>query len=192
MNTYKRGLELEDEVYSAVKIMIDSGELGLTAECSRVYKHKKYYSTARDADIVADVSVEVTRRGADEPFIIWVWECKNYKHPVPVDDIEELHSKLEQIGADKTKGTLIATGHFQKSSMAYAKSVGIDIARFTEEKKIVYINGGRPRPRPGVHYMIRPAYRVSPQRVEILAFSQDKKFSSLREYIKTTLAELIG
>lgn len=126
---------MEDEVYTAVKTMIESGELGLTSECSRVYKHKKYYSAARRSDIVADVSVEITSRGADRPFFIWVWECKNYKQPVPVDDIEELHAKLEQIGADKTKGTLIATGHFQKSSIAYAESVGIDIARFTAEKK---------------------------------------------------------
>lgn len=74
---------------------------------------------------MVDVAIEISLLGGSEPFFIWVWESKNYSSPLSVDQVEEFHSKLQQIGADKTKGTVFLSGEIQKSALAYAAANGI-------------------------------------------------------------------
>jgi len=69
-------------------------------------------------------------RGVTIPYWVWVWECKNYGHKVPVDDAEEFHAKLEQVGADRTKGTMITPVGFDTGTVEYAKSKGIGLWRY--------------------------------------------------------------
>jgi hypothetical protein len=51
---------------------------------------------------------------------LWVFECKDYKKSVPVDDIEEFKSKLQQIAGLNVKGTMVVSGDLQKSAITYA------------------------------------------------------------------------
>ncbi|MGG6293569.1 restriction endonuclease [Leptolyngbya sp. AN02str] len=84
-------------------------------------------------NIKFDVSIEVFRKGATIPYLIWVWECKNYTKKVPVDDVEEFHAKLNQIGANRTKGTLITPSGFDESALQFARSEGIGLWRWIPE-----------------------------------------------------------
>ncbi len=46
-------------------------------------------------------SLELFVQGNTVPSIIWIWECKDYtSSSIPVDDIEEFHSKLDKSEAD--------------------------------------------------------------------------------------------
>jgi hypothetical protein len=83
----------------------------------------------READITTDVSIEVFLPGRDRPTLVWVFECKDYTGRVPVDDIEEFHAKLQQIGEDNTKGTFVTTAALQKSALTYAGSKKIGVVR---------------------------------------------------------------
>lgn len=56
-----------------------------------------------------------------------------------MDDIEEFHAKLEQIGADRTKGTVVTTGKFQSGAVAYAKSKGIGLVRMVPQGRWEYV-----------------------------------------------------
>lgn len=76
-----------------------------------------------------EISIEIFLKGQDDPCIIWIWECKDYASSIPVDDLEEFHSKLEQIGADKTKGTMVCRGAYQEGAVQYARSKGIGLSR---------------------------------------------------------------
>lgn len=82
-----------------------------------------------------DVLVEVCRKGASEPYWVWVWvwECKNYGNRVPVDDAEEFHAELEQLGAYRTKGTMIILIGYEPGTVEYAKSNGIGLWRYIPE-----------------------------------------------------------
>ena len=131
--------EYEDDVAVVVGRELALGSFGLNAELARVRRKPSYYSRNRQKDIVFDVSVEVTCRGATEPFIVWVLECKKYGHKVPVDDVEELHAKLEQIGADKTKGTVVTTVGFDSGTIEYSRSKGIGLWRYNSGGEIVYV-----------------------------------------------------
>lgn len=100
------GVKFEEYIYNKVKRIIDENK-------SKVYLYKKYYSSDRQDYITVDISIE--KYVYDKLFSIIVIECKDYKSPLPVDDVEEFHAKLQQIGADNTKGvTVVSEGRFQK------------------------------------------------------------------------------
>ena len=131
------GQSFEEEVKELVESEIGQGILGIAPKNARTFLHKAYYSKARESYIEMDVTIEVYREGADEPFLIWVWECKDYAGKVPIDDAEEFHAKLEQVGIHKFKGTLACRNGFQKSVLEYARSYGIGLARIRPGGSIV-------------------------------------------------------
>jgi hypothetical protein len=136
-NTGKR---FELEVYNAIKSLLDNGNLGLLPNSCKIFKGKGYYSKDRDADIITDVSVEVYVGDSAIPSIIWIWECKDYGKAIPVDDIEEFHAKLSQIGGDKTKGAIITSnGAFQNGALKFASSKGIALARLLPDEQVEWI-----------------------------------------------------
>ena len=143
--TKNTGARLESEVYDAVDKLIKSNDFLVSEPNVKVRKKPKYYSKDRHALIEFDVSVEKYLADPDKikdlhPSMIIVLECKDYNRAIPVDDIEEFHAKLQQIGADNTKGIMITrTGGFQKSALMYSKAKGITLARILPEDQIHYI-----------------------------------------------------
>ena len=135
----RNGRAFELEIYRALKQEVACGALGLRQECVGIYHHRRYYSAARKAEIETDVAIELHAPDTDEPFIIWIWECKDYRSSIPVDDVEEFHAKLQQIGSDKTKGTIITRGVLQKSALSYAAAHGIGVARMLPSDQIEHV-----------------------------------------------------
>ena len=135
-----KGMQFELDVCNAINKAVNNGELGLIANACQVHRHKGYYSRDREKNIITDVSVELYLGNSTKPSVIWVWECKDYGKSIPVDDIEELHAKLEQIGADNTKGTVITSrGSFQSSALKYADAKGIGVARLLPSDQIEWM-----------------------------------------------------
>ena len=125
-----KGAAYELEVADMVEDQLRRGNFGIDPALSVVRRKPTYYSRDRKSDIEFDVSIEVSRKGASEPFWIWIWECKNYSGNVPVDDVEEFHTKLSQVGADRTKGTIITPVGFGSGGVEFAQSKGIGLWRF--------------------------------------------------------------
>ena len=133
-------MNFEKEVYNAIQNVLNKGELVWTPNFCRVFYHKSYRSQNREKEIITDIAIEMFLPKALKPSIIWVWECKDCQESIPVDDIKEFHAKLEQIGADKTKGTIITSqGAFQKSSLDYARAKGIGVARLMPDDQLEWI-----------------------------------------------------
>ena len=103
-----------------------------------VVHHKKVYTgRVSKRDIVVDVSFNYSVAGSD---ILILVECKNYNHKVPVDDVEEFHSKIDDIGAHK--GIMLTTMGFQSGAVKTAKGRGIGLALLTKEHQkgeLVYV-----------------------------------------------------
>lgn len=138
------GTFLENEVYKLISKMVERNEFMVSYPNIKIRKKPKYYSKDRDADIEFDVSVEKYLGNPDEkenmcPSIIVVIECKDYSNSIPVDDVEEFHAKLQQIGADNTKGMMITqNGYFQRGALTYANSKGIALARILPPDQIIF------------------------------------------------------
>lgn len=127
------GEKFEDIIFNFVKNKCENNKNNIP------YLHKKYFSIERQDYIIPDITVE---KFIDEQmFLIIVIECKDYKGSISVSEIEEFHSKLQQIGADNTKGILVTSnGKFQKGALNYAKSKGISLAIFNKDIYLVDFN----------------------------------------------------
>jgi Zn-dependent peptidase ImmA (M78 family) len=103
--------------------------LGKEKNC-KVFWKKGYYSRDRQAEIVFDVAIEVYLPGATEYSSLVLIECKNYGHPVPVNDAEEFFAKVQQVAAANAKAVIASTASFQSGARAFAKSKGMGLIRY--------------------------------------------------------------
>jgi hypothetical protein len=137
--TMKKGRTFELQVKAMLEDELNRGKLNISPQGAKVFWQKGYWSRDRDKPIIVDVSIEVYREGADAPYLVWVWECKDYGGLVPVDDIEEFHAKLEQIGLHRTKGTVVCKNGFQSRARKYAESKGISLVRILPDGSMIRI-----------------------------------------------------
>lgn len=85
-----------------------------------IYHRKKIQgrrsSYLHEIDLSFEITVARTR-------VFVIVECKAYKKPVSVDDVMELHSRIDDIGAHK--GMLVSTSGFTSGAVALADAHGI-------------------------------------------------------------------
>lgn len=77
--------------------------------------------------------------GATEWSVLFVYECKNYSHKVPVSDLEEFFQKVEQVGAAGTKAIIISSHSFQEGALSFARSKRMGVARYFPDKDLEWI-----------------------------------------------------
>ncbi len=139
------GTTFEDDVFREISRLVESNQFLVGEPYVRVRRRAKYHSPDRGSCIEFEMAVEKYLADPDvdtslRPSLIVVVECKDYARAVPVDDVEEFHAKLQQIGADKTKGIIITrTGAFQKSALSYAQAKGITLARKLPDNQVQYV-----------------------------------------------------
>ncbi len=97
MNTVEKGDLFENLSYNIINDNLSQGKLGLIPAYCRVFQKKGYYSASRLSDIIFDISIEVWLPGADTYSLLYLIECKNYSTNVPVNKIEDFHSKIQQV-----------------------------------------------------------------------------------------------
>ena len=129
-STTQVGNELEKRIFDLVQAEIDADRFFFGKQHCKVFAKKGYYSRDRCSNIVFDISIEAYLPGADEYSMLILIECKNYSHPVPVDDAEEFFSKLQQVGAANAKGIIASTAPFQSGAREFAKAKGIGLLRY--------------------------------------------------------------
>lgn len=59
-----------------------------------------------------------------------------------MDDVGEFHSKLEQIGLHRTKGTIASRNGFQRGAIKFARSKAIGLARILPDGSILRLTEG--------------------------------------------------
>lgn len=138
-NTTKIGDSFENKVYELFKEELSQDRLFVKGDSCNIYQKKGYYSRDRQSEIIFDISIEVFIPGETEYSFLIIIECKNYSHPVPVDDIEEFYSKLQQISGANVKGIVISPNSFQSGALNFSKSKGIGIARFIDNDNFKWI-----------------------------------------------------
>ena len=137
------GQSFELEIEQSLARELQRGALAIDPAHAKVYRHKGYYSSLRDKAITVDVSLELCRPGTSEPYLIWIWECKNYAKPVPVGDVEEFHAKLEQLGVHRIKGTIACRNGFQDGAIRTARGWGIGLVRLLPSGSIIRLEGAK-------------------------------------------------
>jgi hypothetical protein len=139
MKSVEKGNVLEDKIFNFLKEELSQGRLGIDSTSGRIYKKKGYYSRDREKDIIVDISIEVWLHGAQNYSYLWVCECKNYEHSVPVDDVEEFKAKLDQIAGKNVKGVMVSSNSYQMGAISFAKNQGIGLVRIMPDKQVKWM-----------------------------------------------------
>lgn len=140
ISTTKKGDNFEKKVFDLFSELLECGEFYLNSKTSRIFQKKGYYSEARKKEIIVDISIESYIGNSPNYSSLVIIECKSYSKRVPVDDIEEFSSKLNQIGEHNTKGIVVSTSSYQESAFNIAVSKKIGLVRINENQSFEWIN----------------------------------------------------
>jgi hypothetical protein len=99
LRTTEKGDSLEIRIRDLLQSEINADRFWAKKDNCKVHWKKGYESKDRGRKIIFDVSVEIFLPGAKEYSVLVLIECKNYSHPVQVDDLEEFFSKVQQVAA---------------------------------------------------------------------------------------------
>jgi hypothetical protein len=135
----RKGDDFETRMYAFFSAEVKRGAMGVNAAWSKVFRKKGYYSRDRGKVIVFDVSIEVTRPGESDPMLIFIIECKDYGTSIPVDDVEEFHSKLGQVAGVNVKGIIASTTAFQQSARSFAASKKMGVVRIFADASFKWV-----------------------------------------------------
>ena len=126
MNTVKIGDIFEDKSYDLIKKAIENNEFGISKDSAKVFKKKGYYSRDREKDIIFDLSIEIWPNNAERYSLLFLIECKSsLSKKVPVDDVEEFYTKINQVAGVNVKGVMISDNSFQSGGLTFAKNQGM-------------------------------------------------------------------
>ena len=139
MNTIEKGDKLEDQAFEVFENQIAEDCFFSKREYCKIFRKKGYYSKDREKDIVFDLSVEVTLPDQDHYSLLFLFECKNYGHSVPVDDVEEFFAKIQQVSGANAKGIVVSTNSFQSGAFKFARSKGIGLLRYFSKEKFDWV-----------------------------------------------------
>jgi len=168
MDTTKKGDKLEDQVFEVLESQIAEDCFFSKREYCKIFRKKGYYSKDREKDILFDISVEVTLPGQDRHSLLFLFECKNYGHSVPVDDVEEFFAKIQQVSGANAKGIVVSTNSFQDGAFKFARSKGIGLLRYFSKDKLEWVLTRSPSS------MASAAHAVSEQSNAYHALHDDK------------------
>ncbi|WP_338880641.1 ImmA/IrrE family metallo-endopeptidase [Achromobacter veterisilvae] len=129
-STFAKGNSLERRIFELFKTEIDADRFWAKQDCCKIFWKKGYFSRDRGTDIIFDVAIEVYLPGAQDYSCLVLIECKNYQHPVPVDDVEEFFAKVQQVAAAKGKAIVASVAAFQSGAREFARSKGIGLMRY--------------------------------------------------------------
>jgi len=130
MNSIEKGNVFEDEVYKYFEEELSNDRLFVSGRMSKLFSKKGYYSRDREKDIITDISIETYLPNATNYSLLTVIECKDYNGKIPVDDIEEFYSKVQQIAGVNVKAIFCTKSALQESALNFAKSKKIGVIRF--------------------------------------------------------------
>ncbi|WP_082604353.1 ImmA/IrrE family metallo-endopeptidase [Acidovorax sp. Root217] len=136
MNSTTKGNALENSIFEYFHNLIEIGDFFGGMKFCKIFQKKGYYSRDRETEIIFDVSIEAYLPGSSNYIVLFLIECKNYGHPVPVSDVEEFFTKVQQVGAANSKAILISSNSIQTGGLAFAKSKGMGVARYYDPQTL--------------------------------------------------------
>jgi Zn-dependent peptidase ImmA (M78 family) len=136
MNSTKKGNKLERIILNYFKDEISNNRFFVRKEYCQIYWKKGYYSKDREKEIIFDIAIECYLPGERHYSILILIECKNYSHPVPVDDAEEFYQKILQISG--AKGVIVSASSFQEGTITFCKSKKMGLLRYFDPSKLTW------------------------------------------------------
>ncbi len=139
MNSTAKGNDLELKIFSLFQQEISQDRFFAKKEYCKIFRNKGYYSKDRESNILFDVSIEVYLPGQDSYSLLVLVECKNYGHPIPVDDAEEFFAKVQQVSGLNIKGIIASTNSFADGTLKFARSKKMGLLRYYDNLEFKWV-----------------------------------------------------
>lgn len=139
MDTTAKGNAFELKVKGIVERLLVEGAFSIAGNFYQIFHKKGYYSDKRKDEIIVDLSIEFRRTDSVAPSVYVFIECKDYKSPVPVSDIEEFYAKISQISGVNVKSMLFTTSSIQEGGFTFASSVGMAVIRVLDDDSLAWL-----------------------------------------------------
>ena len=138
MNTVEKGDTLEVKVYKLLEPLVAEGIYGKYVTLSR---HKKYKADAgfKILDVTIDVYHSQELMKEDNPFVTYVFECKNHDGILNAGRYDEWIGKLERLGPSKYKVFFVATKGFSQTTIQSATLKGFGLIKLADDCRFEYI-----------------------------------------------------
>ena len=136
MSTVKKGDAFENKVFKYINEELSKDRLHVNGKRSNAYQKKGYFSKDRESEIITDISIETFLPNASDYSLLTIIECKDYGSAVPVSDVEEFYSKVQQITGVNVKAILATTAALQSSALNFAKSKGMGVIRYLPDNQV--------------------------------------------------------
>lgn len=139
MSMLFKGNSFENQVFKYLQTELSKDNLFVPQKLSTIFQKKAYFSRDRGSTIVTDISIETSMPNATNYSLLTIVECKDYSNNIPVDDIEEFHSKVQQISGDNVKAIFTTTSALQRAALAFARSKQIAVIRLLPNEQVQWI-----------------------------------------------------
>ncbi len=125
LSTVAKGDAFEEKALGIITKLIENDVLYLPPNSIRIIPKAKLFSRDRQKNIVFDLTIEIWPPGADRYSMIYIIECKDYKHRVPISKVEDFHSKIQQVAGVNVKAIFISNSPLQEAAYNFASSKGM-------------------------------------------------------------------
>jgi hypothetical protein len=139
MSTTEKGTVFEEKIHGILAELLEKDELGIGGKHYQIHRQKELYSYLRKSHIKFDLVIEFYRQLESSPVFYVLVECKDYSHPVPVNDVEEFFDKASQVLHANFKCMLFTTNSLQQGAFNYAQSTGIAVVRILDDDSRTWI-----------------------------------------------------
>ena len=139
MNTFEKGDDFEETVFDNFKRELQEDHLFVSGKTAKIFRKKGYFSKHRKSNIITDISIESYLPGRKRYSLLIVIECKHYSKPIPVNELEEFYSKVQQIAGVNVKAIFATNAALQKGTFEFAKSTNIGIIRYLPFSKVEWL-----------------------------------------------------
>ena len=139
MNVVIKGNPLEDAIFNIIQYILKSDRLRLSPVQARLFRKKIYFSQERQTKIISDISIELWRPQALYYSLLWICIFKNYDHIVPVSDLEDDKTKLDQLEGRNIKGVIASANAVQHEALDYARANGMGIIRILPNDRVRWV-----------------------------------------------------
>lgn len=137
-------MALEDQVYSLVESMLESGELPYRKELTRLRRKARYYSHIRKADVEFENVLEIYLKDSfnipdAKPTHVVFFECKDHGRNVEVGKIDEVVGRLNGSFGFNMKAYVVTRKGFASGAFETAKSNGIGLVKIMPDDKVHFL-----------------------------------------------------
>ncbi len=139
MNNKPEEATLQEQIYDALKRVLDSGRLKSRLAPVRVFQNKAYISRDGWSESSLDVTIEAGQLDSKDGSALLAFVCLDGEGYLTRNEVLSCYDQLEKIGGSAA-AFIVTTRALRKDAFKEAGSRGIGIVRLLPDSQVLWLN----------------------------------------------------